>query len=417
MVSRVKRRHLSRAGVVLLLLVLVVLSGLATGFPFYYRTAYVLSITVGGAYWWGAIALRGLDVYITRQSWRGQVGEVFSIEAVVVNGVASSKAPIELAIHTNLSGLVPGEVLSLEGLDSQMWTGYVRPQQRGAFTLGPFALTSRDPLGLFNHQRFFGRSHEVLVYPRTVPLPHFRLSEEGMAQDGAARRVSLQAGTSAAGVRQYTPGDMLNRIHWPSTARHGRLMVKQLDSDSTDDLWLLLDLNSVVQAGRGPESTEEYMITTAASIAKHFLSKNRAVGLLGFGQAPLRVLSQRGADHLAQILETLARVQTDGATSMAEVLKRIDRRGLGSGNLVIITPDTSAGWAEALKAASSSWGRTTCVVVDRSSFGASPSSGTATATPADTGIQSYVIAQGQPIPEALAPHDVARHRSRIRPGG
>ena len=45
----------------------------------------------------------------------------------------------------------------------------------------------------------------------------------------------------AAGVREYSPGDPLSRVHWPTTVRRDKLMVKEFDEDSQSSVWLLLD--------------------------------------------------------------------------------------------------------------------------------------------------------------------------------
>ncbi|MEZ4612148.1 MAG: DUF58 domain-containing protein [Caldilineaceae bacterium] len=49
--------------------------------------------------------------------------------------------------------------------------------------------------------------------------------------------------TNAAGVRDYYPGDSLNRIHWPTTARMRRLMTKEFELIPRRDIWLYLDLS------------------------------------------------------------------------------------------------------------------------------------------------------------------------------
>jgi uncharacterized protein (DUF58 family) len=64
----------------------------------------------------------------------------------------------------------------------------------------------------------------------------------------------LYVTTNVAGVREYAPGDSFNRIHWPSTARAGRLIVKEFELDPTADIWLFLDMQREVQAGSAWET-------------------------------------------------------------------------------------------------------------------------------------------------------------------
>jgi uncharacterized protein (DUF58 family) len=60
-----------------------------------------------------------------------------------------------------------------------------------------------------------------------------------------------------ASVRDYAPGDSFNRIHWPSTARTGQLIVKEFELDPMADIWLFLDLEKRVQVGDVGESVPD----------------------------------------------------------------------------------------------------------------------------------------------------------------
>ena len=129
-------------------------------------------------------------------------------------------------------------------------------------------------------------------------------------------------------MRDYAPGDSFNRIHWPSTARTGRLISKEFELDPTADVWLFLDLERGGQAellwadvGRqaeprlpwepGPDltlmpSTVEYGVTIIASLAKHFIARDRAVGFIAYSHHREVIPADRGERQLTKILETLA---------------------------------------------------------------------------------------------------------------
>ncbi len=66
------------------------------------------------------------------------------------------------------------------------------------------------------------------------------------------RQRSADVTPHAAGVREYVPGDPMKRIHWPSTAHKGRLMVKEFEQDPQADIWIFLDAQQEVQV-RQPE--------------------------------------------------------------------------------------------------------------------------------------------------------------------
>lgn len=119
----------------------------------------------------------------------------------------------------------------------------------------------------------------------------------------ALRRRTHQVTPNAAGVREYFHGDPLNRIHWLSTARRNRLMVKEFELDPLADVWVFLDAAQSTQHELPrppldfkiqdlwqrnikielPPSTEEYGVSTAASLVRDYLRRGRSVGLVSSG--------------------------------------------------------------------------------------------------------------------------------------
>jgi uncharacterized protein (DUF58 family) len=69
-----------------------------------------------------------------------------------------------------------------------------------------------------------------------VHLPPLELPKGAAEGQAQARFRARQWTANAAGVRDYQPGDPLRRIHWPSTARRERLLVKQFDLEVSGDL-------------------------------------------------------------------------------------------------------------------------------------------------------------------------------------
>src|SRR5690606_32678380 len=123
----------------------------------------------------------------------------------------------------------------------------------------------------------------LLVYPETVPLPELDV-RVGVLPGGGTMRHRVQYITpNVAGVRDYVWGDSFNRIHWRSTARTGKLMVKEFELDPFSEMHILLDMEGRHHRGRGDESTEEYAVKIAASLAQRFLDQNRSVGLTVHG--------------------------------------------------------------------------------------------------------------------------------------
>jgi uncharacterized protein (DUF58 family) len=127
--------------------------------------------------------------------------------------------------------------------------------RRGLYAVGPVMVKTGDPFGLFKHERSFGRSQNVLVYPRATELPNFYVPPANLPGEGRFRRRTHYVTPNASGVRPYEFGDSYNRIHWPSSIRTGELMVKIFELDPASDIWVILELDRAVHVGEGNDST------------------------------------------------------------------------------------------------------------------------------------------------------------------
>src|SRR5438445_9220746 len=89
----------------------------------------------------------------------------------------------------------------------------------------------------------------LLVYPRLVQLGSL-FSESGSAShDGRRLLLRRHTGFELHGVREYEQGESLRRVHWPSTARRGQLMVKELEDAPRDEVVVVLDADVFAVVG------------------------------------------------------------------------------------------------------------------------------------------------------------------------
>jgi uncharacterized protein (DUF58 family) len=302
--------------VVLLALTAAWLLALASGFWFFFRLAYVLSALVPLSFLWAWANLRRLEVSVRRDARRVQVGETASERVSVANRSPFPKLWLEIEDPSDLPGYRVKSVISLSGRDRRSWRMGAPCLKRGLYTVGPLRVRSGDPFGLFRLRRTFGPAHSLLVYPLPEALPHFWAPPAELAGDGRVRRQTHFVTPTASSVREYEPGDSFGRIHWPSTARQGQLMVKTFDVEPASDVWVVLDLQREVQAGAGDQSTEEYGVRVACSVANHFLAGHRPVGYVACGTEATVLPADRGRQHLARILEALALARGVGRVSL-----------------------------------------------------------------------------------------------------
>jgi uncharacterized protein (DUF58 family) len=409
------------------LLALSLLSFLAaqgTGIRLFFHLFYLLLALLILSYLWAWSNLRGLRVDRETFTHRTQVGE-FARERITIRNLwPFPKLWVELQDHSDLPHHGPGFVTYLPPRERRRWIAKTPCTMRGKFTLGPATLTSGDPFGIFRLERTVEGTSEVLVYPQTMALPGFTLPSAELpgGQDVKSRAYHVTPNVST--IREYQPGDSFNRIHWRSTARTGQLMVKEFELDPTAEVYVVLDMQERVQqhvaAERGTrqphelrlaESTEEYGVNTAASIARHLLQQNRSVGLISWGQHREVIPAERESRQLFKILEALAVLRAHGAQPLAEVLAAESVRFGRNCTLVIITPSLDERWGASLQHLLYRGVRAVVVLVDPESFGGWHDSLAIQARLAELRVPTYLHKQGQRLEDTLGRPLVSGYQS------
>ena len=153
-----------------------------------------------------------------------------------------------------------------------------------------------------------------------------------------------------------------------------------------------------------PASTEEYAIAIAASLSKHFLGQNRAVGLITYANAYHREIAQsdRGERQLTRVYEMLAVTQAHGAIPLAEVLAAEAMRLSRNTTVMIVTPAIDPEWVAAARHLIDRGVRATAIVIDPGSFGMPYNSLETEIELTASYVPHYVVHQGDPLDQALA---------------
>jgi uncharacterized protein (DUF58 family) len=388
---------------VVTLFFVTVFVGFATGFWLVFRLAYLIAVALPLCWliaWYGA---RGLSVVAERRTDRAQVGQSAQEVLEVRNRGILPKLWLEVEDPADFPGHRSRRVVVVPPRGARNWMVTTMLRRRGLYNWGPARVVSTDPFGIFRRTREYGGQQQLLVYPQVVDLPHFQAPPANLPGEGRFRRRTPFITPNAAGIRQYAPGDALSRIHWKSTARMGELMVKTFELDPASDIWIVLDLERRVNEGEADESTEEYGVRAAASIARHYLLNNRSVGLITFGRDLRVVEPERGGQQLTRILETLATVRAWGDAPLGNLLLEEQRRFGRHTTVIAITPSTDDYWVTALQSFTQRGVRTCVVLLDPSTFGSSRSALVTFSDLTASDILTYVVRRGDDLTLALSP--------------
>jgi len=232
----------------------------------------------------------------------------------------------------------------------------VQPTERGDWQTGSLYVRYRSPLGLAERWAMAPLAQTVRIYPA------LRAGQEQEIFLARSRQIDLQLrrsqqrglGRDFESLREYREGDDLRDICWTATARRGRPITRQYQTERSQPVWIVLDCGRLMRsrvamappskpgtegaggfnpriepaqparAGRAefqpshlspapiPHSKLDYACTTAVALAQLALFSGDRVGLLAYGQGiQQRLLPGRGPAHLRQLIESLAQVHAE----------------------------------------------------------------------------------------------------------
>jgi uncharacterized protein (DUF58 family) len=411
---------------IFLLWLLVLVFALNTGRDLAYNLFYFLTGVILLTLCWAWANLRGLHLRRNIRTQRSQVGKYFEESLELVNRSRWPKLWVEVRDQSDLHDHQVSRVInSLPRGGNVHWQVRTLCRQRGRYTLGPITLTSGDPLGLFRFSQLLPTTAALVITPAMIPIPAFSPPTGYLPGGEAMRRRTPYITTNVSGVRDYAPGDSFNRIHWPSTARTGRLISKEFELDPTADVWIFLDMDEDAQAASpwlaasdagGPQvwalqrssklefppSTVEYGVTIAASLAYHFLQLDRAVGFLSYAERREVAQPDRGERQMSRLLETLAVIQAKGHIPLAQVLVSEGLHLARHTTLVVVTPSADPRWVSALQGLRARGVQGIAVLLAARTFGPAPDWAPVLAGLQASGLPAYLVRCDDDLATALS---------------
>jgi len=211
----------------------------------------------------------------------------------------------------------------------------VRSELRGRYEIGPLSIRVSDPFGLIELVRSFSSTTSVIVTPQVHMLRPIKVTGAWTGSGENRPRAFAVGNAEDVTVREYRQGDDLRRVHWPSSAKVGELMVRQEEQPWQSRATVLLDSRGLAHRGSGPASSLEWAISAAASVAVHLAHVGFAVRLVtdrpGADAHAWHDRSMSAVGQAGPILDELAVISDSTCTTLSDAVDAVT----GQGGLVI----------------------------------------------------------------------------------
>lgn len=195
----------------------------------------------------------------------------------------------------------------------------VRCLKRGIYDLKKVVLVTTDLLGGCSPSQMVDVNARLTVLPAPADLTLDFRTPKHMIGDVIVRRHLLFDPFLIAGVRAYTPGDTMNRIHWLATARQGELMVHNNEYSAGQSLSVILNMQSRPYEKDGVIDKDK--IEDAIRLAAGYFDSTLRTGI------PVRFLCNAGPLHSREAVVT---EEYHGREHVNELMRRLAALPLSS---------------------------------------------------------------------------------------
>ena len=216
------------------------------------------------------------------------------------------------------------------------------------------------------------RTDAVLVYPRVYQLDSLFTDAGAGGGDAARMLLHRTSGYDLHSIRDYQHGESLRRVHWRSTARRRRLMVKELEDSPRDEAAVLLDADASGQVGPLGNTSFDVQVRAAASVLNRLAEGGQRCSLVIQGSDRLRVRLGTGSDDLGTAMAALAVVTASATRPMHVTLGDAISGGdaVDAARVFVVTSVMSPALAERLLQLAGARRDVAVVWVDAATFGA-----------------------------------------------
>lgn len=315
-------RPTARGWATLIVAVLAWIGGMWSGYPSIVGLAFALTVALIAAVVSVSVPV---PVQITRTVRPARVARFDECVAEIRVVNIARRWPVTLSGADRVAGApVLFDFPSLDAGASAETSVRIPTERRGLVEFGPLTLDRRSFADLFRVRREHGQAASVLVEPRLLDAAGL---PSGLRRGhiGADERIA-HGGTDLVGLREYVPGDDLRRLHGPTSARRGMLMVREDADPAMPYLTVLLD----DRASSYPDGGFDEAVDLAASL----------LDAAAATRSPARVITRSGSLDLdLPVAPGQAGAGRVGPEALAALATLASHDGSGAVHTYVNSPD------------------------------------------------------------------------------
>lgn len=294
---------------------------------------YLLQGELYGKFW-----KRGLSAKVCFQDHPAVCGEDAYLTETITNAKflplsilrVKFKIGRELEFHTGANTAVTDNTYRNDVFSVFPWQKITRKlpmhcRKRGWYTVSQVELVSHDLFFTRHMIEILPADSELYVYPSAVDLERLNIPFQKLYGSLLSNSRLCEDPFEFRGIREYQSYDSMGSVNWKATAKTGQLKVNVHEATSSQNLLVLLNLDS--EQLWASEALREESVRIAAGLAGEFVDRGVSVGIVSNGYdketgQPVYVEAGAGPQHITECLKALSRLEyTDRLVHFEELLE------------------------------------------------------------------------------------------------
>jgi len=222
----------------------------------------------------------------------------FRADKVVLGKEENGSSTLEVGNQKSWFGMRTTRPTSkLKPLTSNDLRYHVRPPRRGDYKFGDLNLRWWGVLGLIVRQARYPAAAPVKVYPNLLDIRKYELlvRKGQLTEMGLRQTRILGSGTEFERLREYQFDDEFRMIDWKATARRGKPISRQFETERSQTIMAMLDLGRLMRSPVQDLAKLDYAVNAVLMLSYVAGLRGDKVGMLAFADTVMHYLAPRGA--------------------------------------------------------------------------------------------------------------------------